>query len=199
MVTSCRYDQPVSQPSVAVVSRSEAHPGTGMNNLLVYLLCGSPRPGFLIGYRQRQNALLEQRLLAMEQKLLALEQGSQSDKPSPQSSRSIEVHTSTSPPAHRDQQPETSREPTGTSDQDDEVDGMGAVALIPSNEDEYFGKRSPRSLKPHVKLTVSPSTTKRPLIQRGPLAIHRPWRWSAGTRRNERVTTNHGRPTGVCW
>lgn len=80
----------------------------------------------------------------MEKKLLALEQGSQADKPSPESSRSIEVHASRSPPGHGDQQLDITREPTAPSDQDDAVDGMGAVALKEgTEEDEYFGESLP--------------------------------------------------------
>lgn len=80
----------------------------------------------------------------MEQKLVALEQGSRSDKPSPDSSRSIEVHASRSPPVHGDQQLYITKEPTGPSDQDDAVDGMGAVALKDgTDEDEYFGESFP--------------------------------------------------------
>ncbi len=141
-MTPCRYDQPVSQPSVMAVAQGETDIRT--SNLWVYLRCGSHRACFLTRYSQRDNALLEQRLLAMEQRFLALEQGSRSDKPSPESTRSGEVRAAISPAAQRDQQPEITRELTGPSDQDDAVDGMGAVALKDgADEEEYFGESFP--------------------------------------------------------
>ncbi len=107
---------------------------------------------------QRDHTLLEQRLLAMEQKLLSLEQAKRCDQPSPQSSRSIEVHTSTSP-TQGDQRSETTMGLTGSPDQDDVVDGMGAVALKDgAAEEEYFGENCPQSLQDLVfelNLTLS--------------------------------------------
>lgn len=92
-------------------------------------MCAEPQR--LIGFRQGENTLLEQRLLAMEQKLLSLEQDKRSDKPSPQGSAS---------PLTQADQSETARALTGTSDLGDAVDGMVAVALKDgADEDEYFG------------------------------------------------------------
>jgi hypothetical protein len=80
----------------------------------------------------------------MEQKILSLEQGKRRDQPSPQGDRSIEARTSSSPQIQGDRQSEaTTLGPTGTPDQDDVVDGMGAVALKDgAAEEEYFGKNS---------------------------------------------------------
>ncbi len=73
----------------------------------------------------------------MEQKLLSLEQDRRSDKPSPQS---VDAQGSASPLTQADQQPETARAITGSSDLGDAVDGMVAVALKDgADEDEYFG------------------------------------------------------------
>ena len=53
-----------------------------------------------------------------------------------------------STPSHGGQQSENTRGLTGSSDQDDAVDGMGAVALKDgADEDEYFGKSPPQSLQ----------------------------------------------------
>ncbi len=114
-------------------------------------LGGPFSPRFLITIRdsRRDDTLLEQRLLAMEQKLLSLEQSKRYEQPSPVSGRSIEVRTSTSPQTHGGRQSESNTVGfTATPDQDDVVDGMGAVALKDgAAEEEYFGKDCPGPLQ----------------------------------------------------
>lgn len=77
--------------------------------------------------------MLEQRLRAIEQSLHLLASDRQLD-------RSSQVHIATSPAVDDGQQPKTIPGMTRLPDQDDGVDGMGAVTLKDgASEDEYFG------------------------------------------------------------
>ncbi|KAJ9301135.1 hypothetical protein DTO271G3_1270 [Paecilomyces variotii] len=80
------------------------------------------------------STFLEQRLLVIERNLHLLASDKQSD-------RCSQVHIATSPAVDDDQQPKST--PPGMRrlpDQDDGVDGMGAVTLKDgAGEDEYFG------------------------------------------------------------
>lgn len=100
-------------------------------------------PWPLTRYRQRENNLLSQRLLALEERLQALEQDRAPNGSSAQGAGHAEVRA-TSTPAQEGLQPRTARISERPSRQDDVVDGMGSVALTDgADEHEYFGKASP--------------------------------------------------------
>lgn len=83
-------------------------------------------------YRQ-EGSLLEQRVQAIEKRLRLSGLNEQFDSP--------EIHTATSPKIQGNHESRRSPGVKGPLDQDDEVDGMGAVALRDgADEEEYFGK-----------------------------------------------------------
>lgn len=82
-------------------------------------------------YRQEES-LLEQRLQAIEKRLRLSGPDKEFDSP--------EMHTATSPTIQENHESRRSPGMKGPLDQDDGVDGMGAVALKDgADEEEYFG------------------------------------------------------------
>lgn len=78
--------------------------------------------------------MLEQRLQAIEKMLRLSRPDKQFDNP--------EMHTATSPTIQENNESRRSPVTKGPLDQDDRVDGMGAVALKDgAEEEEYFGTR----------------------------------------------------------
>ncbi|OQD92814.1 hypothetical protein PENSOL_c037G07255 [Penicillium solitum] len=88
------------------------------------------------GISERQEgSLLEQRVQAIEKMLRLSGLNEQFDSP--------EIHTATSPKIQENYESRRSPGVKGPLDQDDEVDGMGAVALRDgADEEEYFGASS---------------------------------------------------------
>lgn len=77
--------------------------------------------------------MLEQRIQAIEKRLRLSGPNEQFDSP--------EIHAATSPQIQENHESRRSPGVKGPLDQDDEVDGMGAVALKDGvDEEEYFGK-----------------------------------------------------------
>ncbi|CAI7590840.1 unnamed protein product [Penicillium discolor] len=84
---------------------------------------------------QQEGSLLEQRVQAIEKMLRLSGLNEQFD--------SSEIHTATSPKIPENYESRRSPGVKGPLDQDDEVDGMGAVALRDgADEEEYFGASS---------------------------------------------------------
>ncbi|KAJ5432090.1 uncharacterized protein N7458_011246 [Penicillium daleae] len=84
---------------------------------------------------RQEESLLEQRLQAIEKRLRLSGPDKQFDSP--------EMHTATSPTMQGNHGSRRSPEMKGPLDQDDGVDGMGAVALKDgADEEEYFGASS---------------------------------------------------------
>ncbi|KAJ5350217.1 Zn(II)2Cys6 transcription factor [Penicillium brevicompactum] len=84
---------------------------------------------------RQEDSLLEQRLQAIEKKLRLSGPDKEFDSP--------EMHTATSPTIQENHESRRSPGMKGPLDQDDGVDGMGAVALKDgADEEEYFGASS---------------------------------------------------------
>ncbi|CAI7573380.1 unnamed protein product [Penicillium viridicatum] len=84
---------------------------------------------------RQEGSLLEQRVQAIEKRLRLAGLNEQFDSP--------EIHTATSPKIQENHESRRSPGVKGPLDQDDEVDGMGAVALRDgADEEEYFGDSS---------------------------------------------------------
>ncbi|KAJ5588261.1 hypothetical protein N7537_010939 [Penicillium hordei] len=82
---------------------------------------------------REEGGLLEQRVQAIEKRLRLSGLNEKFD--------SHGVHTATTPETQENHEPRSSPGVKGPLDQDDEVDGMGAVALKDgADEEEYFGK-----------------------------------------------------------
>ncbi|SPO07004.1 uncharacterized protein DNG_09698 [Cephalotrichum gorgonifer] len=93
--------------------------------------------------RQRENTLLGDRLLALERKLQALEQDRESDRSSVRRTGSVDANASISAASQAGLDVQTTGILERSSDRDDEVDGMGSVALTDGgDEHEYFGPSS---------------------------------------------------------
>lgn len=81
---------------------------------------------------RQEESLLEQRLQAIEKRLRLSGPDKEFDSP--------EMHTATSPTIQENHESRRSPGMKGPLDQDDGVDGMGAVALKDgADEEEYFG------------------------------------------------------------
>ncbi|KAL2702134.1 hypothetical protein AAEP93_006432 [Penicillium crustosum] len=84
---------------------------------------------------RQEGSLLEQRVQALEKRLRLSGLNEQFDSP--------QIHTATSPQIQENHESQRSPGVKGPLDQDDEVDGMGAVALRDGvDEEEYFGASS---------------------------------------------------------